>query len=118
MLPSTAEVGHVSLTPTLKMFININKITSEFSFLKTEQAQLAQPFLTGQMLQDFHHPCGPPLDPLQMLHILPVLDSSKLDAVVQLRPHKGRTEGGNQFPCPAAHLSSDNIQDTIDLLGL
>lgn len=70
MLPSTAEVGHVSLTPTLKMFININKITSEFSFLKTEQAQFAQPFLTGQMLQAFYHLCGPPLDSLQQLPVL------------------------------------------------
>jgi len=44
------EVGHVSLTPTLKIFININKITSE-SFLKAELAQFAQPFLIGQMFQ-------------------------------------------------------------------
>ena len=45
------EAGHVLLTPTLKIFININQITSESSFLKAEQTQVAQPFLTGGMLQ-------------------------------------------------------------------
>jgi len=44
------KVGHVSLTPTLKIFININKITSQSSFLKAEQTQFAQPFLVGEML--------------------------------------------------------------------
>jgi len=47
------EVGYVPLTPTLKLFININKITSESSFLKAEQTQFAQPFLTEEMLQAF-----------------------------------------------------------------
>ena len=31
------EVGQVPLSPTLNMFININKVTSESSFLKVEQ---------------------------------------------------------------------------------
>jgi len=44
------EVGHVPLTPTLKILININKIPSQSSFLKAEQTHFAQPFLTGEML--------------------------------------------------------------------
>ena len=54
--------------PTLKIFININKITSE-SFLKAEQTQIAQRFLTGEMLQALYHLCDPPLDSLQEIPV-------------------------------------------------
>lgn len=36
------------------------------SFLSS---RLSQPFLTGQMLHSFHHPCGPSLDCLQCVHV-------------------------------------------------
>ena len=38
---------------------------SQPSLLQAEQAQLLQPFLTGEMLQSPHHPRSPPLDSLQ-----------------------------------------------------
>ena len=45
------ELGPILLTPTLQIFISIDKVPSQPSLLQAEQAQLPQPFLTGQMLQ-------------------------------------------------------------------
>ena len=56
------ESGPVLLTPTLQIFICIDKVPSQPSLLQAEQAQLPQPFLTGDMLQSTHHlhrPCQP-----------------------------------------------------------
>ena len=66
------------------------------------------------------HLCGPPLDPLQKLHIFSVLGAPDLDAVLhtfQMRPHKGKVEGNNHLHSPAGYSSSDAAQDTIGLLG-
>ena len=41
------------------------KVSLQPSLLQTEQPQLSQPFLTGEMLQSPHHPCSPLLDSLQ-----------------------------------------------------
>ncbi|XP_032300907.1 transcription factor PU.1 isoform X1 [Coturnix japonica] len=81
---------------------------------QAEQPQFLQPVFTGEMLQplDLH---GPPLDPLQKLHIFPVLGTPDLDTVLQLGPHEGRAEGDNHLPGPAGHPSSDGTQDTIGL---
>ena len=43
------------------------------SLPQAEPAQLPQPFFTGEVLQPSHHLHGPPLDPLQQLHIFLVL---------------------------------------------
>jgi len=45
----------------------------ERSFLQAKQALLPQPFLIGEVLQPSDHLSSPPLDPLQELHVLPVL---------------------------------------------
>ena len=59
------ESGPILLTPTLKIYMGIYKVPSQPSLLQAEQAQLPQPFLTGEMLQSPHHPCSTPLDSLQ-----------------------------------------------------
>ena len=87
-----------------------------FSF-QAEQAQLLQPVLIGQVLQPLDCLHGPPLDPPQQLHILPVLGASALDTVVQQGPHESRVEGDNHLPVLAGHPSSDGTQNTIGLLG-
>lgn len=66
---SWEEAGHVPLTPTLKIFINMNKITSESSTLKAEQTQFAQLFLKGEMLEALYHPCAPQLGSLQEIPV-------------------------------------------------
>ena len=55
----------MSLTPTLKILINIYKISCESSFLMAEQTQFYQPFLKGEMFQTLYNLCGPSLDSLQ-----------------------------------------------------
>jgi len=57
------------------------------------ELQFPQPFLIGEVLQPSDHLSGPPLELLQQLHIPPVLRAPNLDAVLQMGPHKGRTEG-------------------------
>ena len=46
---------------------------SSQSLLQAKQSQFPQPFPTGEVLQPSDHLSGPPLDPLQELHVLPVL---------------------------------------------
>jgi len=44
------------------------------------------------------HLSGPPLDPLQELHIFPVLGDPGLDAVLQMGPQKSQVEGESRIP--------------------
>ncbi|KAK4827196.1 hypothetical protein QYF61_015224 [Mycteria americana] len=64
-----------------------------------------------------YHFCGPPLDPIQQVHVLPVLRAPELDTVLQVGSHQSRVEGWNHFPRPAGHASFDAAQDTVGLLG-
>ncbi|KAK4815290.1 hypothetical protein QYF61_026195 [Mycteria americana] len=50
---------------------------------QAEQPQLSQPVLTGEVLQPSDHFCGPPLDPLQQVHVFPVLRAPELDTALQ-----------------------------------
>jgi len=56
----------------------------------SQSSQFPQPFFTGELLQPSDHLSGPPLDPLQELHVLLVLGVPGLDSVLQMRPRKGR----------------------------
>jgi len=58
-----------------------------------------------------------PLDPLQQLHVFPVLGALELDARLQVGSHKSGAEWQNCLPCTAAHTSIDAAQDMADLLG-
>ena len=62
---------------------------SSQSLLQTEQAQLPQDFVEEEMLQPFDHLLGPPLDPLQQLHIFLLLGALGLDAVLKTVPLRG-----------------------------
>ncbi|KAK4815374.1 hypothetical protein QYF61_001362 [Mycteria americana] len=82
-----------------------------------EQPQLSEPVLIGGVFHPSDHFCGPPLDPLQQVHVLPVLRAPELDAVLQVRSHQTRVEGQNPLPRPAGHASFDAAQDTVGFLG-
>ncbi|KAK4828837.1 hypothetical protein QYF61_000894 [Mycteria americana] len=82
-----------------------------------EQHQLSQSVLVGEVLQPSDHFCGPPLDPLQQLHVLLVLKTPELDAVLQVGSHQSRVEGQNHLPRPAGHAAFDAAQDMVGLLG-
>ena len=112
-------------------------VSPQPSPLQTEEAQFLQPVFIGEMLQPSEHLRGPPLDPLQKLHIFPVLRSPELDAVLHMGPHKGRVERDNPlfallaapvlmeprilltFQAPSAHcwLSFSVNQDLSALLS-
>ena len=59
------ESGPLLLKPTLKIFIR-----SPLSVLQAIQAQLAQLFLTGEILQSPHHLCSAPQDSFQQFLII------------------------------------------------
>ncbi|KAK4828848.1 LOW QUALITY PROTEIN: hypothetical protein QYF61_000905 [Mycteria americana] len=82
-----------------------------------EQSQLSQPVLVGEVLQPSDHSLGPPLDQLQQVHVLLVLKTPELDAVLQVGSHQSRVEGQNHLPRPAGHAAFDAAQDTVGLLG-
>ncbi len=82
----------------LKIFININRILSQSSFLKAEQTQITQPFLIGEMLQPPYYLCGPPLDSFQEIPVFFVPGSPELDALLQVRPDQGRVEREDHLP--------------------
>ena len=86
------------------------KVSLETSLLQVEEPQLSQPVLIVEVLQLSDHPCGPPLDLLQQLHLLPTLGSPELDAVLQVASHKSRLEGQNHLACPSGHVSLGTTQ--------
>lgn len=52
---------------------------------------------------------------LQELHTLLELGPAGLNAVRQMRPHKGRVEGNNNLSLPTGHLSFDADHILIDI---
>ncbi|KAK4815575.1 LOW QUALITY PROTEIN: hypothetical protein QYF61_004092 [Mycteria americana] len=93
-----------------------NKVSPKSSLLQAEQPQLSQPVLVGEVLQPSDHFRGPPLNPIQQIHVL-VLRAPELDAVLQVRSHQSGVEGQNHLPRPAGHASFDAARDTVGLLG-
>ena len=87
------------------------------SLLQAKQAQFPQPFLIGEVLQPSDHLTGPPLDPLQELHVLLVLGTLGLDAVLWMGPHESRVEGDKHLPLPAGHPFFNAAQHTVGLPG-
>ncbi|KAK4815585.1 hypothetical protein QYF61_004800 [Mycteria americana] len=71
----------------------------------------------GEVFHPSDHFCGPPLDPLQQVHVFPVLRAPELDAVLQVGSHQSGGEGQNHLPRPAGHTSFDAAQDTVGFLG-
>ena len=57
-------------------------IPPEPSHLQVEEPQLSQAVLVEEVLQLSDHLHGPPLDPLQQLHVL-VLEAPELDTVLR-----------------------------------
>ena len=62
------------------------------------------PFFIEEALQPSDHLHGPPLNPLQKLHIFPMLGAPDLEAIVLMEPYKGRAEGYSHLLLPAGHL--------------
>ena len=78
-----------------------DKVPPELFLFQAEEPQLSQPVLGGEVLQPSDQLCGPPLDPLQQLHVLPVLGPPEVDSVLQLGSHKSRVKGHKCLLFPA-----------------
>ncbi|KAK4812466.1 LOW QUALITY PROTEIN: hypothetical protein QYF61_026459 [Mycteria americana] len=125
-LKSSLNLPSLSLKPLLlvlsqqallKILAGCYKVSPQPSLLQAEQPQLSQPVLVGEVLQPSHHFRGPPLDPLQQLHVLLVLRDPELDTVLQVGSHQSRVEGQDRLPQPAGHAAFDAAQDMAGLLG-
>jgi len=76
------------------------------TFLRqVEQSRLCQPFLTGEVFQPSEYFCGPPLEPLQQVHVFPVLGDTELDTGLQEGCHESGVEGQNLLPLSPGHTS-------------
>lgn len=85
------ESGRVLLTPTLQIFLHIDKIPFQSS-LPAKQTQLPQSF-PWEMLQSPHHFHSTPLDLPQQFLVFLELGSPELDTTLQMWPHQSRGEG-------------------------
>ena len=63
------EPGSILFTPSIQLFIYIDKVPPKPSLLQVEQWQLFQPFLIGGMLQSFDYTCGLSLNSLRRVHV-------------------------------------------------
>jgi len=96
---------------SLQVLEGHNEAPPKPSLLQAEQAQFPQPFLTGEVLQPSDHLSGPPLDPLQELHVLLVLDvlrstkrtPSHLTAFLSTQPGSVQTSPSSQFLTKLQH---------------
>lgn len=66
---------------SLQIFIHIDAVPSQLSFLKDEQVQSLQTFIIRELLQSLNYLCSP-LDSLQDFPVSLVLRSPNLDTVV------------------------------------
>ncbi|KAK4823233.1 hypothetical protein QYF61_000093 [Mycteria americana] len=84
---------------------------------EAELPQLSQPFFVREIFHPSDHLCGPPLDPLQEVHVCLVPRAPELDAVLQVGCHQGGVEGKNHLPRPAGHAPFDAAQGTVGFVG-
>ncbi|RMC06715.1 hypothetical protein DUI87_16159 [Hirundo rustica rustica] len=70
-----------------------------------------------EVIQPSNHLDGPPLDLLQQVRVLPVLETPVLDAALLVGSHESRVEGHNLLPGPAGRAALDAAQDMFGFLG-
>ena len=63
------------------------------------------------MLQPSDHFCGPPLNPLQQLHVFLLLGIPEVNAVLQVESQESRVKGNYHQPSPPGHPFFDAAQD-------
>lgn len=69
--------------------------------LQTEQYQISQPLLTVEVLQSFHHLCGPMLDSFQQVQVSLGIGAPEPDTVIWVwsPPMLSRAEGEHLMTC-------------------
>lgn len=84
------EPGSILLALSLQILIDFDEVPSLSSLLEADQGQHPLPFLTREIL--LNHLCHSKLDPLQRLHVSPVLRSPEPHTALQLWPQQGRAK--------------------------
>ncbi|KAK4818926.1 hypothetical protein QYF61_022103 [Mycteria americana] len=114
---SASNPSLVSTQPRLEMeYYHAQKKAAEVRMSSRERKlQTLEP--EREVLQPSDHFRGPPLGPLQQVHVILVLKAPELDTVLQTGSHQSRVEWQNHLPRPAGHTSFDAAQDTVGLLG-
>lgn len=110
------EPGSTFFTPSLQIFRDAGKIPAELSLLQTDQSQLSQPFLRGEMLHSLRHVCDPLLGSLQYVSIFVLLESPEQATALQMWPHQGWVKGWCGLPVlprPAGNALPKVEQGTI-----
>jgi len=69
------------------------------------------------VFRPWDHFCGPPLNPLQQVHVFPVLRAPELHTGLTVESHQSRAEGQSHLPRPAGYAAFDAAQDMVGLLG-
>ncbi|KAK4815434.1 hypothetical protein QYF61_002649, partial [Mycteria americana] len=111
------SLSPVFLISPLYVLKGCSKISPEPSLLQAEQPQLSQPFFIGQVFQPSDHFHGPPLDPLEQVHILLVLGTPERDTVLQTKDEginlekssMKKTVTGWMLNTTAPHHKSSNV---------
>ena len=110
------ESGLLPLPPAPQVFIDIDQIPSESSFLKAEQTHVTQPFLIGEVLQALYHLCGPPLDSLQEIPVFFCTREPRTGHSTPGEAWPGQNRGGGSPPLTYGHNLINEPQDAIGLL--
>ena len=72
-----------------------HQITPELALFQAKEPHSSQSLIIRSVFLTSDHVCGSPLRSLKLLHMLFELWSSKLDAVLHLRPHQGQVQWEN-----------------------
>ncbi|XP_017600362.1 PREDICTED: uncharacterized protein LOC108449234 [Corvus brachyrhynchos] len=93
------EPGSILLALSLQILIDFDEVPSLSSLLEADQGQHPQPFLTHEIL--LNHLCYSKLDPLQRLHVSPVLRSPELHTALAVAlASAGPSEGAGAWAPP------------------
>ncbi|KAK4830276.1 hypothetical protein QYF61_009369 [Mycteria americana] len=85
---STSSPSFFADLGPLQVLEGCYKVSLEPPLLQAEQPQLSQPVFIGEVLQPSDHLHGPPLDSLQQVHVLLMLEAPELNTVLQFwTPH-------------------------------
>ena len=113
-LDTTEKSLPLSSSLTTVRYLYTSARTLKPSFLQDTQSKCSQPFLTCEVLQSLHRPCGPLLDTLQYVHVSLEPGSPELGPALQLWPHQCWVVGKDHLPWPA-----DNTPNSaLDAIGI
>lgn len=111
LLSSGQQTGSVGLLQILEGCCEVSRQPSPSWTAPTVSA-----CLTNEVYAGGCSPLRPLWPPVDLLHVLPMLEAPELDAGFQVGSPQSRAKGQNPFPCPAGHAALDPAQDAAGFL--